>query len=108
MWKVELHSNSYFPLLSASWRTASCHMNRFVYAIYNKKYNKIYIGQTNNLERRLNEHNSKFGNHYTAKVGGDWEIVYQEKVLTKEEVLKREKQLKSYQGRKFIKTFIPL
>ncbi|MBI3955085.1 GIY-YIG nuclease family protein [Candidatus Gottesmanbacteria bacterium] len=83
-------------------------MKQFVYAIYNKKNNKIYIGQTNNLDRRLNEHNSKFGNHYTAKVDGDWEIVYQEIVLTREEALKREKQLKSCQGRKFIKTYIPL
>jgi len=32
----------------------------FVYAIYNKTYNKIYIGQTKNLEERLKLHNKKY------------------------------------------------
>ena len=81
----------------------------YVYAIYNKRNNKIYIGQTIDLEERLRLHNNKkFGRSYTARFNGEWEIIYKEIILTRNEALKREKQLKSYQCRKFIKTFIPL
>ena len=40
----------------------------FVYALYNSEINKVYIGQTGNLERRIEEHNLKEGNHFTAKL----------------------------------------
>jgi len=32
----------------------------FIYAIYNQKNNKIYVGQTKNLQERLDLHNKKF------------------------------------------------
>lgn len=68
---------------------------------------KIYVGQTSNLERRLLEHNEKRGNHYTARFRGKWELIYQESVYTRSEAIKREKQLKSGNGRAFIKKYIP-
>lgn len=79
-----------------------------VYVLYNKEQKKLYIGQTSNLERRVFEHNQKRGNHFTAKIKGEWKIVYKEEVKTRKEALIREKQLKSYRGRQFIKNFIPL
>lgn len=81
-------------------------MSWFVYAIYNQNEDKIYIGQTNDLNRRLWEHNQKLGNHFTAKLDGKWELVYYEEVNSRNGVIKREKQLKGYQGRKFIKNLI--
>ena len=78
----------------------------FVYALYNSQKNKIYIGITNNLNRRLIEHNEKRGNHYTAKIAGEWRMIYNEEVQNKSAALKREKQLKSFRGREYIKTFI--
>lgn len=81
-------------------------MTWFVYVLYNSDKDRIYIGQTNNIERRLWEHNKKLGNHFTAKVSGEWKLVYQEEVKSRTEAIKREKQLKSYQGRKFIKNLI--
>ena len=80
----------------------------FVYAIYNSISKKIYIGQTNNLERRLKEHNLKKGTHFTAKTKGTWTVIYKEDVLDRKNALIREKQLKSYRGRKFIKQYIPV
>lgn len=77
-----------------------------VYAIFNKEEKKFYIGQTNNLKRRLFEHNEKRGNHFTAKFKGEWKIIYKEEVNTRKEALVREKQLKSYKGREFIKKLI--
>ena len=49
----------------------------------------------------------KKGNHFTAKYSGLWKIIYYETVNTKREALIREKQLKSYRGREYIKKFIP-
>jgi len=77
----------------------------YVYVIKNER-NKIYIGQTSNLEERLKRHNgilkSKLSS-FTRKNFGKWEIIHKEEFNTRSEVIKREKQLKGYQGRLFIK-----
>lgn len=77
-----------------------------VYALYNKEGKKIYIGQTGKIEKRLEEHNKKRGNHFTSKYKGDWTIIYEEEVKNRREAILREKQLKSFKGREFIKQFI--
>jgi putative endonuclease len=78
-----------------------------VYAIYNKDHNKVYTGQTRNLTLRLNQHNNHAFEGYTARFPGKWVLIYKESVATRPEALKREKQLKSGNGRLFIKTHIP-
>ena len=78
-----------------------------VYAIFNPKYRKIYIGQSKNLKDRLKLHKEKaFKNSYTARFNGKWTLIYREDFKTRKEVLTREKQLKSFQGRKFIHQLI--
>lgn len=79
----------------------------FVYAIYNKKNDKIYIGETNKLEDRLNQHNTKhFSKSFTSNFNGSWELIYKEEHISRQEARKREKQLKSYRGRQFIRSLI--
>ena len=78
-----------------------------VYSIYNKDHDKFYIGQTFDLEARIKEHNNKAFRGYTSRFDGEWQLIYKEMVATRQEALKREKQLKSYQGREFIKKYIP-
>lgn len=78
-----------------------------VYALYNQQNNKIYIGQTENLVRRIKQHNDHVFKGYTARFQGEWKLIYSESVITRSEALKREKQLKSGNGRAHIKTFIP-
>ena len=79
----------------------------FVYAIYNQKNDRIYIGQTEDVKSRLELHNNKTFKHcYTARFDGVWTLLYKERCETRKEALKREKQLKSYRGREFIKRFI--
>ena len=81
----------------------------YVYTIYNKDNNKIYIGQTENLKERLKLHNNKtFKNSYTSRYSGKWKLIYKELLNTRSEAIRREKQLKSYRGRQFIKSFIPV
>ena len=79
-----------------------------VYAAYNPQSGKIYIGQTENLDERLRLHNEKtFRGSYTSRFDGNWILVYSEQVPTRKEAIQREKQLKSYQGRQFVKKHIP-
>ncbi len=80
----------------------------FVYALFNQVKNKIYIGQTGNIEKRIADHNKKRGNHFTAKSDGQWILIYKEEAVDRKTALLREKQLKSYQGRQFIKQYIPV
>ncbi|KAF0152009.1 MAG: putative endonuclease [Ignavibacteria bacterium] len=76
----------------------------YVYILQSMNNDKTYVGQTENLERRLKEHNSG-KTSYTAKYV-PWKIVYFEKYSTREESLKREKYLKSSAGRRFIKVLL--
>ncbi len=81
----------------------------FVYAIYNKERNKIYIGQTKDMSSRLARHNKELPSKkssYTSKQSGVWEIIYTEEFNTRLEALQREKQLKSYRGRIFVRSKI--
>jgi len=57
--------------------------------------NSLYCGQTNNLERRINEHN--FDNNKSAKYlrgKKPVKLVYSEKYSTLQEAMKREIQIK--------------
>lgn len=78
-----------------------------VYAIYNRKHDKIYIGQTDNIEKRLKLHNDKiFKGSYTARFDGEWELIHQEQFLTRQDALLRERKLKNYRGRQFIRSIV--
>lgn len=78
-----------------------------VYVLYNKKHHKFYIGQTSNLEQRLKLHNFKaFKKSYTSRFDGVWLLIYTEICKDRKQSLIREKQLKSYRGREFIKKLI--
>jgi len=79
----------------------------FIYAIFNESHKKIYIGQTIDLKQRLQLHNNKeFKNSYTSRFDGEWKLIYSETRENRKEALSREKQLKSYRGREFLKTKI--
>lgn len=78
-----------------------------VYVIYNKEARRTYTGQTEDINRRLKEHNDHKLGKFTASHRGEWVLIYEESVATRSEALKREKQLKSGNGRLFVKQFIP-
>ena len=79
----------------------------YVYAVYNQENNKIYIGQTENLHERLRLHNNKeFKGSYTSRFSGIWMLIYKVEMNSRKEALEREKQLKSYRGREFVKKLI--
>jgi len=78
----------------------------FAYVVKNQNNGKIYVGHTINLEDRLKRHNHLLPNKsksYTSKNRGRWLLVYKEWFTTRKEAIVREKQLKSFRGREFIK-----
>ena len=73
-----------------------------VYVLFSRKYDKIYIGYTSNLERRLISHN-ELGTKGWTKRFRPWELVYKEEYKSKSEAMQREKELKGYRGKEFIR-----
>lgn len=82
----------------------------YTYVVQNSVTKKIYIGQTDNTVKRVDQHNdtSFKKNSYTKlnKGQGTWELVYTEEYKTRVEAKIREKQLKTSRGRDFIKNTI--
>jgi len=68
----------------------------YVY-ILRTSFNTLYIGQTNNLERRLEEHkNNKTKSAKYMRYFSSFTLVYSEKYSTRKEAMKRELQLKRW------------
>ena len=74
-----------------------------VYILHSAEHNKIYIGFTQNLEDRLKSHNQLATKGWTVKFR-PWKLIHYESFQTKQQALKREKQLKGGQGRNWIRT----
>ena len=74
------------------------------YILKSEASGKLYKGHTENLERRLREHNDKLlgRKRYTRKDPGPWLLVYSEPFDTRSEAMKREKWFKTGQGREWI------
>ena len=66
----------------------------YVYLIKTLKgyFNKSYVGYTNNLQERLNKHNSNLGAKSTK--GYKWQIVYKKIFYSKNKALSFEYKLK--------------
>jgi putative endonuclease len=77
------------------------------YALYSANFNKIYIGYTSDLIDRFYSHNRLATKGFTTKFR-PWIVVHVEFFDTKAQAITREKQLKSSQGRLFIREQIQL
>ncbi len=76
-----------------------------VYILYSREADRFYIGHTGQiLEERLKKHLSAHKG-FTAKAG-DWEIVHQEILPSREEAYKRELEIKRWKSRTRIKKLI--
>jgi putative endonuclease len=79
-----------------------------VYALANLNGN-IYIGYTSDLATRLKRHNKVLPSRaasYTSRKGGPWKVIYSEVHRDAKSAGNREKQLKSAQGREFIRKLL--
>ena len=77
----------------------SLHSMYHVYLLKSKKNDIFYIGYTNNIIRRLKEHNDRLIG-YTKKYS-PWSLIYYESFISLEDAKIREKSLKSF-GKAYI------
>lgn len=76
-----------------------------VYILRNKQSGRHYIGSTNNLIRRLDEHNR--GQTFSTRYGkNSWELIYSEEYESDFEAKKRERQIKSFKGGEAFKRLV--
>ena len=75
-----------------------------VYILHSQTLNHYYVGYTNDLDRRLTEHNRRKGKYTDS--GLPWKLVYHETYSTKAEAMKREKFIKLKKSRIFIESLI--
>jgi putative endonuclease len=80
-------------------------MPYWTYILQNETTGKLYKGQTSDLKSRVERHNTPESGsmRYTYKQKGLWRLIYSEEHSTRSEAMKREKFLKSGQGREWIK-----
>jgi putative endonuclease len=69
----------------------------YVYILQSLKTKKLYIGHTDDLARRFDEHNTGRGGRYTRE-NGPWTLVYSEQHPDRISAVKRERYLKSTRG----------
>lgn len=73
----------------------------FVYILKSINYSKTYTGRTENLEKRLKEHNA--GYNLFSKRYKPWRVIYFEEVDSLQNSIDKEKYFKSKAGRNWIK-----
>jgi len=76
----------------------------YSYVLINNSKLKTYSGHTNNLAKRLEEHN-RCKSRFTSRFG-PWMILYFEEFSNLDDAISREKYYKSCAGRKFIKKIL--
>ena len=80
-------------------------MNFTVYILFSATIDKYYVGHTDNIDRRINEHNTG-QTRFTSIQGKPWIIVYTEQYETRALAMKREREIKSMKSRKYIQKLI--
>jgi len=73
----------------------------YTYVLLSLKDKNFYTGFTNNLKLRFEQHNK--GRVESTKDRRPFELIYYEACLDQRDAIKREKYLKTYQGKTFLK-----
>ncbi len=73
----------------------------YVYVLYSIKSKRLYIGYTQNLKQRIEEHNKGVGGTYT-KNNRPFVLVFYEAFRAKEDATKQERFYKSGYGREVL------
>ena len=71
-------------------------MTFFVYILKSQKTGKFYIGQTNDINSRLNSHNKGYSKY--TKPGRSWTLIHSKQLDTRAEAMKLERRLKNFKS----------
>ena len=77
----------------------------FIYILYSASANKYYVGHTDNLERRLFEHNNGM-TRFTSNIASDWNIMYTETFESRTLAAKLEREIKARKSRVYTQSLI--
>jgi len=73
----------------------------YIYVLRSKKDKKLYVGYTNDLKSRFEQHSK--GQVISTKDRRPFELIYSEACLGKHDATHREKYLKTSWGKQFLK-----
>lgn len=76
----------------------------FVYVLLSKRDNRLYIGFTANVHRRLKDHNS--GKVLSTQNRRPFKLLYYEAHLSKQDALRRERYFKTAKGKTTLKQLL--
>lgn len=79
-------------------------MFHYVYILQSTKNNSLYVGCTEDLIKRLREHNR--GLNFSTKPYKPWQVIHYEAYLDKEDARRREDYLKTSQGARLLKRML--
>ena len=72
-----------------------------VYILYSTSRDRYYVGHSEDVQRRIAEHNIR------KNLGAnDWELKYTEQFATRAEAMKRETEIKNKKKRSYIEQLI--
>jgi putative endonuclease len=79
-----------------------------VYILRSGTSGRFYIGHTDKLSRRIDQHNNPdyHGTKHTKRNTGPWKCVYVEEFNTRYEAMRREKEIKAKKSRRYIEYLI--
>jgi putative endonuclease len=76
----------------------------YVYILQSQVKNRLYIGRTNDLKRRVTEHNT--GQNVSTKAYKPWTLIFYEAYINFDDSKRRERYLKTTQGHQAIKRML--
>ena len=71
-----------------------------VYILYSGSLKKYYVGQTNNLNERIERHNK--GREKYTKTGTPWSLVWKRKCENRSEAMQLERKIKKRGASRFL------
>jgi putative endonuclease len=76
----------------------------YTYILFSGKLNKFYVGSTNDLQLRFQEHNR--GKTPFSKLGMPWQLKYYQEFNSRSQAVQREMEIKRKKDRKYIQRLI--
>jgi len=65
----------------------------YVYIIHSQRLERYYVGSTEEIERRLQEHNA--GKSKSTRTGVPWKLIHKESFATRSEAMLHERKIKA-------------
>ena len=76
----------------------------YIYVLQSEVNERLYIGKTADLKRRMKEHNA--GQNASTKPYMPWELIFYEAYLKRSDANRREKYLKTTQGHQALRRML--